>query len=69
VREGIVYTETVVHSAPEQFAAEAPYQIGLVEFEGGGRELVRLVGERARIGDRVREVESQSGYPKFEVIA
>jgi uncharacterized OB-fold protein len=49
----IVYTETVIHSAPEAFAAEAPYQIAIVEFEDGKRELVRIDGERVAIGDRV----------------
>ncbi len=49
----IVYTETVIHSAPEAFAAEAPYQIAIVEFEDGKRELVRIEGERVTVGDRV----------------
>lgn len=49
----IVYTETVIHSAPEGFAAEAPYQIAIVEFEDGQRELVRIEGERVSIGDKV----------------
>jgi uncharacterized OB-fold protein len=54
----IVYTETVIHSAPEQFAAEAPYQIAIVEFEDGRRELVRIAGDRVQIGDRVAPAES-----------
>ena len=49
----IVYTETVIHSAPESFAAEAPYQIAIIEFEDGRRELVRIEGERVAIGDNV----------------
>ncbi len=49
----IVYTETVIHSAPESFAAEAPYQIAIIEFEDGRRELVRIEGERVAIGDTV----------------
>jgi uncharacterized OB-fold protein len=49
----IVYTETVIHSAPESFAAEAPYQIAIIEFEDGRRELVRIEGERVAIGDSV----------------
>lgn len=48
-----VYTETVIHSAPESFAAEAPYQIAIIEFEDGRRELVRIEGERVAIGDDV----------------
>ncbi|WP_031495681.1 Zn-ribbon domain-containing OB-fold protein [Bryobacter aggregatus] len=55
-----VYTETVIHSAPERFAAEAPYQIALVEFENQKREMVRIIGERVSIGDRVEKTET--GY-------
>lgn len=49
----VVYTETVIHSAPEGFATEAPYQIAIIEFEDGQRELVRIEGERVSIGDKV----------------
>lgn len=69
MRQATVYTETIIHSAPEQFAIEAPYQIALVEFEDRLRQLVRISGLRAKIGDRVQEVESQCGYPIFEVIS
>lgn len=69
MRQGTVYTETIIHSAPEQFAAEAPYQIALVEFEDKTRQLVRISGLKASIGDPVIEVESHSGYPIFEVIS
>ena len=27
---GVVYTETVVHLAPERFAADVPYQVAIV---------------------------------------
>jgi uncharacterized OB-fold protein len=54
---GTVYTETVVHSAPEQFVNEAPYQLVIVVFdaeEGGGRLTARVAGpDRVSIGDRV----------------
>ena len=68
MRQAIVYTETVIHSAPERFAAEAPYQIAVIEFPGGARELVRIAGLRAMIGDRVQELAASAGYPIFEVI-
>ncbi len=67
MRQAIVYTETVIHSAPEQFAAEAPYQIAVVTFEDQTRLLVRISGQRVQIGDSVREVESTLTYPIFEV--
>ncbi len=69
MRQAIVYTETVIHSAPEQFAAEAPYQIAVVTFEDQTRLLVRISGQRVQIGDAVREVESSLTYPIFEVIS
>jgi len=68
MRQGTVYTETIIHSAPEQFAAEAPYQIAVVDLDGA-RLLVRIAGARVQIGDLVREIESQSGYPIFEVVS
>jgi uncharacterized OB-fold protein len=68
MRQAIVYTETVIHSAPEQFAADAPYQIALVTFEDQSRLLVRISGQRVQIGDTVRELESSLTYPIFEVL-
>jgi uncharacterized OB-fold protein len=52
---GTIYTETVVHSAPEQFVNEAPYQLVIVVFDdGGGRLTARVAGaDRVAIGDRV----------------
>ena len=48
-----VYSETVVWSAPPELAAEAPYQLVLVDLDGGGRKMGRLIGERVAIGDEV----------------
>ena len=31
---GIVYTETLIHSAPEAFVSEAPYQLIIVTLDG-----------------------------------
>lgn len=62
---GVVYTETVVHAAPEQFIADAPYQLAIVSFEEGGRLTVRIDGERVVIGDRVDFVEDRNGIPFF----
>ncbi len=50
---GTVYTETVVYSAPEAFAAQAPYQTAIVELDSGGRVNARIEGERVAIGDHV----------------
>jgi uncharacterized OB-fold protein len=68
-REGVVYTETIVHSPPEQFAADVPYQLAIIDLEGGGRTTVRVLGkadeERARIGDRVEFVEERGGVAYY----
>jgi uncharacterized OB-fold protein len=66
MRSGTVYTETVVHSAPERFAAEAPYQTAIVTLDGGGRVTGRVLGDRVEIGDRVMEVEERAGVPFFQ---
>ena len=56
-----VYTETVVHAAPEQFVAAAPYQLAIVIHENGSRATVRIAGERVAIGDRVQFAEDRGG--------
>ena len=56
-----VYTGTVVHAAPEQFVADAPYQLAIVVGEDGVRATVRIAGERVAIGDKVEFAEEHSG--------
>jgi uncharacterized OB-fold protein len=62
---GTVYTETIVHSPPEQYAADAPYQLAILDLDEGGRLTVRILGkepqDRAHIGDRVVFVEERDG--------
>ena len=65
-RAGTVYTETVIYSAPEAFAAEAPYQTAIVSLDGGGRVTVRIAGDRVTIGDKVVEAEPREGVPFFQ---
>jgi uncharacterized OB-fold protein len=65
VRSGVVYTETVIYSAPETFAKEAPYQSAIVTLDGGGRVTGRILGDRVAIDDRVVEVEQRNGVPYF----
>jgi uncharacterized OB-fold protein len=68
---GIVYTETVVHTPPERYVTDAPYQIGIVEVPGHGRLTARIIagalGERARIGDRVWFSEWRDEVPYFSL--
>jgi uncharacterized OB-fold protein len=70
VRTGRVYTQTVVHLAPERYAADVPYQVVIVDLDGGStpgseRITARVDGERVVIGDQVAEVENRGGVPFF----
>jgi len=68
-RDGVVYTETIVHSPPERYAADAPYQLAIIEMDGGERLTARILGqaqhERAHIGDRVVFVEERDGVSYY----
>lgn len=66
MRTGAIYTETVIYSAPERFASEAPYQTAIVTLDGGGRVTGRILGDRVAIDDRVVEVEPRNGVPYFK---
>jgi len=69
MRDGVVYTETVVHAPPEQYAADAPYQLAIIELDGGGRITARVLGktseERAHIGGKVTFVEERAGVAYY----
>ncbi|MFL6450747.1 MAG: OB-fold domain-containing protein [Bryobacteraceae bacterium] len=63
--EAVVYTETVVFAPPEQYAADAPYQLAIVDLPSGERRTVRILGktqsERVSIGDAVTLVNEEDG--------
>lgn len=63
---GVVYTETIVHSAPEQYVHEAPYQIAIIALDAGGRLTARIQGSKVSIGDRVQFVEYRNQFPVFQ---
>lgn len=71
-RDGIVYTETIVHSAIPQFAADVPYQLAIISLENGNRLTVRILGkapeDRAQIGDRVVFVEERDGVSYYRTL-
>jgi uncharacterized OB-fold protein len=62
---GTVYTETVVFSPPEAYVNDVPYQLAIIELEGGRRITGRIDGERAQIGDRVTFAEFRADVPFF----
>ena len=62
---GTIYTETVVWSAPAQYANDAPYQLALVDVDGAARTTARILGDRVIIGDRVELAETRDGVPFF----
>ena len=63
--KGTVYTETVVWMPPEQFLADVPYQLVLIDLEGGKRTTARITGERVGIGDAVELAETRDGIGYF----
>lgn len=62
---GTVYTETVVWSPPEAYVKDVPYQLAIIELEGGRRITGRIEGDRAQIGDRVSFAEFRNEVPFF----
>jgi uncharacterized OB-fold protein len=68
-RNGTVYTETVVHAPPEQYAADAPYQLAIIDLDGGGRLTARILAaqndERVQIGDEVVFAEFRDGVAYY----
>jgi uncharacterized OB-fold protein len=65
VRTGTIYTETVVHIAPEAFRDQVPYQVAIVAFDDGGRLTARIEGERVQIDDKVVESGQKEGVSFF----
>lgn len=72
--EGIVYTETTVYSPPAQYAADAPYQLAIIDAHDDAtssaiRITVRILAdtpdERVHIGDRVTFAENRDGVLYF----
>ncbi len=65
MRTGTIYTETVVHIAPEAFQKDVPYQVAIVAFDDGTRVTARIEGERVQIDDQVVETHQSEGVSFF----
>ena len=65
---GVVYTETLIHSAPEAFVSEAPYQLIIVTMEDGKRVTGRVSGDAVSIDDPVVLADERNGVPFFRKI-
>ena len=65
---GVVYTETVVHAAPAEFVADAPYQLAIIALDSGGRLTARITGDRVKIGDKVELAETRSSVEFFRLV-
>jgi uncharacterized OB-fold protein len=66
---GTVYTETLIHAAPEAFVSEAPYQLIIVTLDNGNRVTGRVSGERVSIDDHVVLADERNGVPFFRKIS
>ena len=64
--KGVVYTETVIYSAPPAYLNEVPYQIAIIELENGRKMTARIVGDQVTIGDRVSFAEFRHEVPCFK---
>ena len=64
---GTIYTETLVHSAPEQFVSEAPYQLVIVTLDGSATKVTGRMTppDRVEIGDYVEFDHDRNGTPYF----
>ncbi len=63
--KGVIYTETTVFAPPEQFAADAPYQLAIISLEDGKRLTARILGDRVGIGDPVELAETRDKISFF----
>lgn len=65
---GIVYTETLVHSAPAAFVNDAPYQLVIVTLDDATRVTGRVEGDRVQIDDRVELAQKRDGIAFFRKV-
>ena len=68
--EGTVYSFTVIHIAPAEYAHLAPYSVALVQLNSSKAKLTVRIDEAVQIGDAVkldRVVDGTYIYKKIKV--
>jgi uncharacterized OB-fold protein len=63
--KGKIYSCTTLYAAAEPFEKDLPFQIAIIELEGGVRLTGRILGARVDIGDDVALVEERGGVHFF----
>lgn len=63
--QGTVYSHTTLHAAAEIFEKDLPFQIAIVQLEGGPRLTARIEGKSVEIGERVHLVRQADGVSYF----
>jgi hypothetical protein len=63
--EGTVYSHTTLHAAAQPFEKDLPFQIAIIQLDGGPRLTARIEGEKAEIGDQVHLVRQADGVCYF----
>lgn len=59
--EGTVYSFTVIHIAPAEYAHLAPYTVALVQLKDSTAKLTVRIQEKVQIGDLVQLDEMKDG--------
>lgn len=63
--QGTIYSHTTLHAAAEIFEKDLPFQIAIVQLDGGPRLTARIEGDRVEIGDPVHLVRQTDGVSYF----
>ena len=63
--KGTVYSCTTLHAAAEAFERDLPFQIAIIELDGGPRLTARISGSRVDVGTSVSFVEERNGVTFF----
>jgi uncharacterized OB-fold protein len=63
--QGTVYSHTTLHAAAEIFEKDLPFQIAIVQLDGGPRLTARIEGDRVEIGDPVHLIRQTDGVSYF----